>query len=208
MLCREIAPVFGMNFEAPAGFRYCFSLPNLKYFVADGIKGLDELIKELFGPGVIRIACYFHVHQGLTRWMKAPGLGPNFKFSETARTTMTIVMVDLSLAENLPEFFLKWRHWIVHILQLTDSRDADWIKGDELVKHFKKRLIQDDDSNRWCRALIGDHYDDLCRAVRSTRSESFFSSLKRVLLSYCKEPTADKNTLSESCARVSSPRST
>jgi len=180
-LLTQMAAELEIEFPQNADGTFCF--PNLKYFVADGILGMNNLVADLFGPHVIRIACYFHVLQGLVRWLKAPGLKeePGFKFCAQVESYMIDVMRQLSLCENVPEFMLEWAFWRKAMLEKQAGGSAVWAHADKLVTHFEKKLIFDDDSNCWCKALIGPQQKYLGRVIRSTRSESFFSSLKRII---------------------------
>jgi len=175
VLMTDVADEIGLNFPRSLEHPDRFILPRLKYFVADGIAGMNTMVERLFGPDVIRIACYFHILQALLRWLKQNDYPPKVE------TYVDGVMKSLSLCESHAEFFLQWADFRKQMLAKADSDPVTWKEAKAFVDHFETKLIKSDDSNRWCRAMIGDQVEYLGRCVRSTRSESFFATMKRVL---------------------------
>jgi len=177
-LLTEIAPKAGIEVPTGVDGKCQFNLPDLMYFLADGIAGMDSLVQRLFGSAVVRISCYFHVVKALKKWLKKLG------FSVEVQGYMLTVMRELSVCENVPSFFAKWSLYRGTIEAKVKDEAATWAKAKEIITHVEKQLIHDEDNNRWARALIGDQYAELHKLVRTTVSESFMSSLKRELKKY------------------------
>ena len=150
-----------------------YIFPNLRQIMADGIPGLSSLIDELFGPGVERLSCFFHTLQSLTRWMTAE------KIPDCAQQYVRDAMQYFSLAENLPQFLIFWADFSTLMLHKSEE-GQEWSRLPDILKHMERTLILNSDTNHWCRALHEKGLE-MSRAARSTVSESFNASFKRLL---------------------------
>jgi hypothetical protein len=75
----------------------------------------------------------------------------------------------LSLAEDLAQFLFMWHLYRPELIR----------EGQKVVDFIENSLIKDTDSNHWSRAII--EKEEVDRPVRTTISESFNRSLKRLI---------------------------
>jgi hypothetical protein len=179
----KVALSLGRDFAAPAPTgeagerRGRFFLPNLKCFVADGIVGMNALVLELFGHGVVRVSCYFHVFKSTRRWLKSQC------FDQKVIAFIETVIHQLASQTNVAEFFTVWDFQCDEMEKMAKGTGLDrsdislWTNISRFITYFQKTHIQDMDGNRWCRAMI-DPNSDAAKISRSTVCESFIRAIK------------------------------
>jgi len=168
---KVLAPQAGVEIPKQGHF---YVLPRLKFFMADGIVGIESMIDDLFGPSVMRIMCLFHVFRSIDRFSTANGTPETRGYAH--RLLKTLVRT-----QTPDEFCFEWNmHVEVLRSQFEDMVPELAAAYRKLIGYIESNLIKPAETQSWCRAF-SETLGIPLRAIRGTLSEAFNHQVKSFL---------------------------